>query len=349
MSLNSQSLIGLIVGGVLILVLAFLLLRPLKPPREQVMSPGLANLQPGAADTLTLTSWNLGYAGLGAQSDFIADGGQMSRVPGKAAARANRDAIADVLAATPSDVFLLQEAAGPSYLNRGVDLNASLRQVLGADHWLSFAPEFRSRWLPGFMWPAHGKMTASRIQPAGTRLQALPSDGALIAGLFRRTYQAPTLFLENSQGRDWAIINVHLAAFDAEGARRQIQLEALFDYAQRLEADGYHVIMGGDWNLRLTATDFPHTTEERHLFWLHDFPDNALPDGWAIVVDPAVATVRTAHAPYQKGENYAAIIDGFIVSPGVSAAFVATRDLDFQHSDHQPVTARFTVGAVSQP
>ena len=63
-----------------------------------------------------------------------------------------------------------------------------------------------------------------------------------------------------------------------------------------------------------------------------------VPEGWRFVTDPDRPTVRTAHKPYVRGENYRLIVDGFLLSPNVGVISVETSDLDFQFSDHNPVT-----------
>ena len=100
------------------------------------------------------------------------------------------------------------------------------------------------------------------------------------------------------------------------------------------------MILAGDWNFQIAETNFPHTTEDRFLFWLFPFPQDALPEGWRIAADATVPSVRTNHQPYVPGENYVTTIDGFIVSPNVEVESVAGIDLGFAHSDHQPVRLR---------
>jgi hypothetical protein len=111
-------------------------------------------------------------------------------------------------------------------------------------------------------------------------------------------------------------------------------------WAEGEYAAGRRVVIGGDWNFQLMETDFPHTTEERFLFWLFPFPQDALPEGWRIAADAGVPSVRTNHKPYVAGENYVTTIDGFIVSPNVAVESVEGFDLGFQHTDHQPVRIR---------
>ena len=73
-------------------------------------------------------------------------------------------------------------------------------------------------------------------------------------------------------------------------------------------------MLGGDWNMRISDTDFAHTTADKDLFWIYDFPEDLLPDGWRFGVDERTPTVRTLHKPYVEGENYTTIIDGFAYS-----------------------------------
>ena len=65
-------------------------------------------------------------------------------------------------------------------------------------------------------------------------------------------------------------------------------------------------------------------------------------NSWRIAADPGTASVRTNERPYRRGENYTTVIDGFIVSPNVSASDVSILDTKYAFSDHMPVTATFT-------
>ena len=112
--------------------------------------------------------------------------------------------------------------------------------------------------------------------------------------------------------------------------------------ALRLRRLSGHVVIGGDWNLRLAPTAFPHNTADRFLFWIRDFPAALTPEGWAWAVDPERPTVRTAHQPYRTGENYRLIIDGFLLSPNVALLDAEADDLDFANADHNPVRIRVT-------
>ncbi len=147
----------------------------------------------------------------------------------------------------------------------------------------------------------------------------------------------------NIQDKEWIIINLHLAAFDSNANVRSEQLKEVRSFAIEQYQRGNFVVIGGDWNLRLAQTDFPHKTEEKYLFWVHDLPDNAFPPDWKIVVDSRVPSVRTVHKAYVPKDNYVTNIDGFITSPNVNPIQVETMDLGFANSDHNPVKASFVV------
>ena len=57
-------------------------------------------------------------------------------------------------------------------------------------------------------------------------------------------------------------------------------------------------------------------------------------------MDPTRPTNRTLEQPYRAGVNYTSVIDGLLVSPNVEVLGVETVDLEFAHSDHNPVRAR---------
>jgi len=104
-------------------------------------------------------------------------------------------------------------------------------------------------------------------------------------------------------------------------------------------------VIGGDWNMRLSATDFPHSIPKSDLFEVFDFPQDKLPKGWMLGVDGRTASLRSLSKPYLKGETFTTIVDGFVVSPNVRIEAIITDDLAFEHTDHHPVTGRFSAVA----
>lgn len=309
--------------------------------------PGMA-APDRAPSTLVVTTWNIGYAGMGAESDFFLDLGTQRRPLSAGLVDRNLAGIAAALRGLESDAVLLQEVAEPSFVTWGRNVLAGVRAALDG-HAVAFAADIQTRFVPGRLGVRVGNATFSRILPRGPlELIRLPLEPTRLAGIFRKDYRMHVLRLAGEDGGQWVIVNIHLSAFDTPEHRvREAQLRAVLDFAEAEYARGARVVVGGDWNLRLLPVDFPHRTEERFQFWIRDLPAGATPEGWTWATDPRVPTVRTAHQPYVPGENRALIVDGFLVSPNVQVEEVETRDLGFAHSDHQPVTARLRAVAAA--
>lgn len=316
---------------------------PASPSSDLNVRPSSTRAWTGG-DTLSLATWNLGYAGLGRGSDFFADGGESWLPPSRGAVVESRDQIVDWLAASDADVILNQETARASAVNWWVEVKERVDAAL-PEHGRAFYADFRTRLLPPPLRIRNGMATYARTGLTGAELWPLPSDGDPYDGALRRRYAALASRIEGPGGC-WTIVNVHTAAFDEGAALRRRQIAALMTLAMAEQAAGRRVVIGGDWNLRLVPTNFPHITEQKDLFWVHDFPADLLPDGWRIAADARTPTVRTNERPYRAGENYTAVIDGFILGPGVEAVAVEGVDLGFVPSDHQPV--RLTVRPVGE-
>ena len=294
-----------------------------------------------AGDTLSVLTWNIGFAGLGARADFIIDGGKHLRALRRHEIDEAAEAIGDTLPGFDAEVILLQEMAGPGFLTRGVDVRKSVLSRL-AQHGTHFWADFRTLLIPPPLRIEHGMLTAATLRDGAPKILELPQDARLYGGALKKYYAGlMTTYPIGDTGRNWVLINIHLSAFD-EGARtRANQIYALKEIARKAYARGDHVIIGGDWNLRLSPAAFPHTTAAKDLFWVHDVPADALPEGWHWAVDHTVPTVRTMQKPFVRGENFTFVIDGFAVSPNVEILDVTATDLGFEQTDHHPVLGRF--------
>lgn len=292
-----------------------------------------------ASDALSVTIWNLGYAGLGAESDFSVDGGKNYLPPSRKVTRKNLDGIKRELGAMNADVILLQETARASLLTRGADSVAGAAKALeGRDN--AFSADFASLLMPPPFRSRHGLFSSVNAGGARREIVPLPLEPQFIMGMSRRLYHMHVVRLPTPDG-DWTVINVHLSAFDEGANVRLEQLRAVLKFAAAEYAKGNRVVIGGDWNYEFHRPNRPTTTAEKYLFWVHPFPYRELPDGWEVAIDKETPSVRTNERPYRKDENFTTVIDGFIISPNVRAESVKTRDLDFQFSDHQPVDAQF--------
>ena len=290
-------------------------------------------------DTISVTTWNLGYAGLGAESDFKADGGKRYLPPSRAVVEKNIAGIAAELRTISAEIIIIQEAARASLFTRGADLVRAVGDALtGRD--TAFSADFSIRFLPSSLSPKHGLLTSISVAGATREIVPLPLEPQYIFGLSRRLYHLHVTRVPFTGG-EWSIIDLHLSAFDKGANVRIKQLQAAIDFAKSEYAAGRRVIMGGDWNLEFSNPGRPTTTKSEYLFWIHPFPREELPAGWRLAIDERTPSVRTNERPYKKDENYTTIIDGFVISPNVELLGVQAVDLDFQYSDHQPVIGKF--------
>lgn len=294
-----------------------------------------ADQSPPANEPLYVMVWNIGYAGLGEESDFKADGGEMLRPPGKDAVKKNLAGIQGVLKQAEPDVVLMQELAGPGFLTMGVDVLGGVKDTL-ADYSMFFSSDIRTRFFPGPMSLKHGLGTFMRVAHEPTEIVRIAEEPGTIMGFIKRRYHVQVTELDVS-GQPWVLINVHLSAFDEGANTRMVQLREVLDLADSYYQQGKAVAVGGDWNMRLAPTDFAYTADDSAQFWIHDFPQEELKEGWQLAIDPAVPSVRTNEQPYEAGRNYTTNIDGLLLSPNVVLESAKGFDLGFQYTDHQPV------------
>ncbi len=317
---------------------------------EAVLEPIGGGAPMGALEdaSINVMTWNIGYGGLGAESDFSADGGKHYLPPSREIVDKNLAGIVAELKTATADMIILQETARPGAMTRGADILGAVGAALaGRDN--AFSADLTMRVLPPMLRFRHGLFSSANVAGIERETIPLPLEPQHILGLARRLYHMHVTRIPFSisdsggvSGGEWTIVNVHLSAFDEGADVRLAQLRAVVDYAEQEYSAGNHVIIGGDWNYEFHRPDWPATTEEQYLFWLHPFPFEELPRGWRAGYDRKVPTVRTNERPYRRGENFTTVIDGFVVSPNVEIDSVETTDLDFQITDHQPVTARFT-------
>lgn len=339
--------IVLIPVAALAIFLIYITASDYKPPAQvelQANNNSTTILKQG--DPFTVTTFNIGYAGLDQGQDFFMDGGTMSRSSSKGQTETNLSAIEDFLSDTQSNLYMLQE----------VDVNSSrsnhinqVKKISDSLHGYSdtFAYNYKVPWVPipvthPMGGAQSGLLTLSTFNSTSQTRFDLPGKESWPVQLFEldRAFIESRLPVDN--GKELVLINLHLSAFDKGGTIRKQQLEFLADYInQEVKKDNY-LILGGDWNHSLPSTDpskFP--TQQEWPEWLQAFPDTFGPDGFQWAVDPNTPSVRTLDVAYQEGINFLAVIDGFLVSPNVEILNVTGHNQNFENSDHNPVTAGF--------
>ena len=150
---------------------------------------------------------------------------------------------------------------------------------------------------------------------------------------------------DESTGKEWVIINLHLSAYD-DGNLRDKELEFIREFLINEYDSGNFVVAGGDWNHILPGFNMgsfgDYRTKEKNLFRVKTLPENWMPGGWTWAYGKDVATVRSNEAPYKPGRNFTTVIDGFLLSPNLKINNVETINTNFKYSDHQPVLVEIT-------
>jgi endonuclease/exonuclease/phosphatase family metal-dependent hydrolase len=305
-------------------------------------------------DTLSLLSWNIGYAGLGMQADFFMDGGQQVRPPDEALVRKNLAAVVDYIQEHPADVVLLQEVDSDASRTFGMDQVAALTEALPV-HFHARAINFKVPWIPYPLLRPIGRIESglvsfSRCLLSRARRHQLPGSYSWPVRVFHLKRCLHEVRLPAPDGKDWVILHLHLSAYDQAGALRKQQMAYLKELMLRLHGDGHHVIVGGDWNHAppgVNAGTFPHRAEVPK--WFQQVPGDWTPAGWQWAYDTAVPSLRATNKPYVKGENFITVVDGFLVGPEIKIRSVSTTDLGFVNTDHHPVHLEITLGALTSP
>ncbi len=344
-------LAGIILAVVVVAVvglIVFLSVTEFKPAdREQCQYYALGNDLPAAdiAKTFTVYSWNIGYAGLGKESDFFMDGGKMVDPPSQEIVTKNLNGITTFMQAQEADAWLLQEVDVNSARTANTNQFGHLQDsVSGAS---AFVHNYKCPFVP-IPVPPLGKiesgiatLTSLEMSSDITRVSLpCPFSWPVRAANMKRCLLVTRLPIEDSD-KELVLVNLHLEAYD-DGEGKITQTKLLLQVLQEEYAKGNYVVAGGDFN-----QSFPDALERYPIAdskkWTPGLLDGAaLPEGWQFAYDTETATCRLLDQPYSEAcQLY--VIDGFILSPNVTLSHVETVDLGFACSDHNPVRLQFTL------
>ncbi len=343
------SVLKLLLGLVLIFggLLGVLTLIDFKPDEKLTIDIENKQTQQLALNQeLTMTSFNIGYAGLDQDQDFFADGGSKSRAESLERVNANLTGIWDYLKGVDFDFLLLQEVDLNSSRSFNVDQLDFFKNKL-PDFSYVYGVNYRVPWVPVPLANPMGKVESGIITFSKCAINKayrydLPGKEKWPVQIFELDRCFTESRLPVAGGGELVLINLHLSAFDAGGLIRQEQLSYLKAYMASEYAKGNHIILGGDWNHNLPGSDpYSFGASEEWPFWLQNLPEDFELVGFNWASDSETPTVRTLAEAYQPGFNFLAIIDGFLVSDNVEIVNVKTSNQRFAYSDHNPVTLTF--------
>lgn len=296
-----------------------------------------------ADEKMTIYSWNIGYAGLDATSDFFMDGGSKVN-PTAEEVEQNLDAINAFLYSQSADAWMLQEvdvhSARTSYIN---EFDAISKEYQGS---FALAYNYKCDFVPIPLPPigkvASGIATFTNKYVVDTfERVALPCPFAWpirIANL-KRCLLITRLAVEGSS-KEVVLVNLHLEAYD-DGQGKMAQTKMLMEILQQEYEKGNYVIAGGDFNQTFPGVldTYPVTGD----VWMPEvLEESDLPEGFQYVFDSKNASCRLLNQPLSENSQLY-VLDGFIVSPNVQVDLVETVELGFAHSDHNPVKLQITL------
>lgn len=294
------------------------------------------------------TTFNIGYCGLDKERDFFMDGGTGSRSASLEKTEENLDNVITFLQEVNPDFILLQEVDREATRSFRVDQYKAIKGDLDTYNSV-FAVNYKVPWVPVPLNKPHGQVesgiaTFSKYTMMEPTRRALPGKEKWPRqlALLDRCFIDTRIPVEN--GKELVLINAHLSAYDKGGIIRKQQLDYLKTFIWDAYSEGNYVVVGGDWNHLMPGTN-PDQFETVQSWpdWLKEIPEDFLPEGFKFGADATVPTNRSNDAPYVYGQNYLSVIDGFLVSPNVEIHKVIGHDLQFEYSDHNPVSLVFSL------
>lgn len=299
---------------------------------------------------LSVAIWNLGYGGLGAESDFfyesssLVSGGKMIRAS-RPLVDKNINGMEQFMRQTEADFFLFQEVDRSSRRSYFSDILDSVRQEK-PDYYTGYATNYRVQRVPVPLlepWRAYGRVesglaTLARYQPQASIRYQLPGDFSWPTRIFSLDRCAAVHRFEVAgSDRELVLINVHNSAYD-DGSLKQKQMTFLRELFLAEYEKGNYVIAGGDWNQCPPYFRFDgFMPGESGQYEQENIPADFLPADWQWVYDPTQPTNRKIHEPFTPGETFVTLIDFFLISPNIRVLTVKALPNNFAYSDHQPV------------
>lgn len=344
---KSLKVLLIIIGVIVLFAVAFFLWLSVKEYNPEPITDvkveentHIAGLSPYEGQHISVIGWNIGYGGLGKDSDFFMDGGENVAAADQDGVTANMLGIYKTLFDDYSaDVYMLQEVDQES--SRTYDINE--REYLGIFN-STYALNYSCPYVP-FPLPPIGKvnsglLTTSVYDISHAERQSLPCPFSwpVSTANLKRCLLVSYLPIEGST-KNLVIVNLHLEAYDS-GEGKIAQTKQLREFIQSEYEKGNYVIAGGDFNQSFPGSLDKYPNTHPDLWTPGIIDEDIMPDGWALAYDMSTPTCRLLNQPYNpsdtEGTQYY-VIDGFILSPNIQLNSVETLDLDFVYSDHNPV------------
>jgi endonuclease/exonuclease/phosphatase family metal-dependent hydrolase len=296
--------------------------------------------------SISLLTWNIGYAGLDKNMDFFKDGGTKVITP-KDKCLDNISLIGDFLLNNDTiDFILLQEIDRDSKRSYRIDQYEKIAGTLSG-YYPFFAKNYDVSFVPAPPTKPMGKVLSgiaiySKFTPESSTRYSFPGDFGFPTQLFYldRCFMVNRYRIEN--GKELVLINTHNEAFDEGGNIRKAQMERLKEFVLNEYYSGNYVIAGGDWNqyppdFKPAFSGNKEFTGQVGNFYLMGIESDYIPGEWKWIYDPATPSFRTLIAAYDPATTPTSVCDIFLISPNIDFVSVKCHHLGFTNSDHNPV------------
>ena len=290
---------------------------------------------------LTVISWNIGYAGLGKDSDFFMDGGENVSSADQDTVTASLLGIYTQLYTgdNQAGIYMLQEVDKNSARTYGMDESDCLG-IYNSTYALNYSCPFVPYPLPPIGRVNSGLLTTTMYDIDSSERISLPCpfDWPVSTANLKRCLLVSYLPIEGSSSK-LVIVNLHLEAYD-DGEGKIAQTKQLREFIQAEYEKGNYVIAGGDFNQVFPGGIEKYPNEHPELWEPGTITDDIMPEGWSLAYDLDTPSCRLLNQPYDPADTENTqyyVIDGFIISPNVELISVETINAAFEFSDHNPV------------
>ncbi len=309
---------------------------------ENLMPENMPKAQPLQQDTFNLMTWNIGYAGLGAEMDFFYDGGKKVR-PTKKMVKKYLNGIEHFVRTNDTiNFWLIQEVDKDSHRSYSIDevkqVTAAKKNSIGV-----FAKNYDCPFVPVPLYEpmgsvVAGQMTFSQFPFIDAQRYAYPLIAAWPNKLFLldRCFILTRFPLKN--GKDLVILNTHNSAYVYDSLLRVKELNIMKNKMLEEYKKGNYIIAGGDWNANPPLyKPLGNYAGDRFVKTKVQMSTKTFPSTWKWAYDASAPTNRQNYKSFVRGENGTTCIDYFVLSPNINVLNVKTIDLNFENSDHNPV------------
>jgi endonuclease/exonuclease/phosphatase family metal-dependent hydrolase len=310
-----------------------------QPEPETIISKNNTVQKIPVAATLDFMIWNIGYCGLSKDMDFFYAGGKNVR-PAKSIVENNLSRIKSFIKnQTHIDFFLFQEVDVKSKRGYGTNQYNEIIKLF-PDYHSSFGKNYDVTFIPIPVSEPMGKVksglqTLSKYKPESVVRHSFPGNYSWPKSLFMldRCFLVTRYPLEND--KQLVVINTHNSAYD-DGNLRKGQMDYLSKFLTNEYSRGNYIIVGGDWNQ--CPPDFKPEFKGNIMDNTNrmDITKDFMPD-WKWIYPKNTPTNRRVDIPYSKETTLTTVLDFFLLSPNIDAVELNGINLDFEHSDHNPV------------